>query len=148
MTHVYKENVTQGIIAHPTHHRFHDGSKFEEPVFLHVVLTVANHSLCTKPNGCREPRPHPILFFPITLILSITAMAIGECCLRLDGIVQVEPIIHKGLPELFQNVFSCEPGSCTKLGIWPCSPCPFIEMDLLFFPCFLLLLKAQFHSFF
>ena len=46
--------VIQGIIAHSVHCLL-DGSEFEEPVFLHVLLTLANHRLGIDPHACCEP---------------------------------------------------------------------------------------------
>ena len=50
--------VIQGIIAHPVH-CLHDGSELEMPVFVHVLLAVANQSLGVDPHACFEPGPIP-----------------------------------------------------------------------------------------
>ena len=62
-------------------------------------------------------------------------IGVGEFCLCLDGIVQMEPIIHKGLPKLLQNVFPRELGHCIgHLAMY--APFFSIELGFLCFPCF------------
>ena len=64
--------VIQGILANPTH-CFHDGSEFLHSVSLHVILTVACHSLCVDPHDCHEFGPCPTFFPSHPSMLSITA---------------------------------------------------------------------------
>ena len=87
--------VIQGIIAHPVH-CLHDGSELEMPVFVHVLLTVANQSLGVDPHACFEPGP--ILQF------ANAATTQENTVLCLSDITQAEPVIHECLPKLSQDV--------------------------------------------
>ena len=91
-------------------------SSFSRPIYQGFAVPNINsvHSSIISiqdPHTCHESSSYPTFFFPaFTFVHHCNGVGkIGPC---LDG--------DKGLPELLQNVLSCELGSCTWLGIWPC----------------------------
>ena len=89
---------------------------FSRPIYQGFAVPNINsvHSSIISiqdPHSCHEPSSYPTFFFP-------TFAFVHHC----NGVGKIGPCLDgdKGLPELLQNVLSCELGSCTWLGIWPC----------------------------
>ena len=82
-----------------------------------VFVTVAYNRLCADPHACREFGPTSNFLLPI--LQFCPSLQWRRKTRPLDRVVQVEPIIHRRLPELLQDVFPCESGACAQLGIRP-----------------------------
>ena len=107
-----------------------------------VLFFACGFACCTQQlsytSTCLRPWTHPVLLFAFFLFPSSDSVhhcnGVGDRCLYLCGVVQVEFVLHKRQPKPSHDIFSCELGACTQFYIWPISSCLFVKKNPLFFP--------------
>ena len=108
-----------------------------DPKVLHVVLPMTHNTLCVDPHARCQPWTHPNHLFAFFFFSSFDSVhhcnGTGELSLRLNGVVQVELVLHKGHQKRFRDIFSCELGPRTPFCIWSNSSCLFVKKGRLFF---------------